>query len=368
MSHYKEIDLTNVNRILVCILKYHGDVLLSSPVFTALKKAKPEATIDAYLFKDTIPMLSGHPAISELIAYDQKWRKLPFLRRIKKEIGRWIEVRRRKYDLVINLTSGDRGALIAKFSKAPIRIGCVSGGGLYKKDLIYTTVVSKTKTPRHIIERNLDLVRAVGINPTEKERDLYFHVPEGAYARVDEIKPKEPFVVIHPTSRCDYKHWPAEYYLPVIEYFLQKGLSVVISGGPGEEEKAFINGIVTKCPGKGVYNFQGKLSLKELGALIDRAKMLLTVDSVPSHIASALKKPTVVIFGPSDDIKWGPWRNPKARAVRLDVPCKRCDQEGCGGTWMSDCLIKLPPKRIIAEIDQLLGDAALLQMGSFIVF
>ena len=83
------------------------------------------------------------------------------------------------------------------------------------------------------------------------------------------------------------------------------------------------------------------MSLKELGALIDRSKLLISVDTVAAHIASALQKKVLVIFGPSDDIKWGPWKNPNAKVIRKNLPCMRCDQEGCGGSWKSHCLDEL---------------------------
>ncbi len=341
---------------MVCIFKYHGDVLLSGPVFTALREKYPEAVIDAYLFKDTLPMLEGHPAISRFILFDQAWRKYSLPRRIFQEAKMWLKVRRESYDLVFNLTSGDRGALVALISGAKVRIGIEREGGMRQKNGFFTKVVRKTLTHRHIVERNLDVVRAIGIVPQNK--DLIFVIPEGAAKRVDEILPYKDFILIHPVSRSHFKHWPMEKFRELVGDLRAQGEKIIISGGPGKEEQNWIKEIMAPfVEDPFVQSLAGKINLKEMGALVQRAKLLVSIDSVPPHIASALKTPVIIIFGPSDDLKWGPWNNPNARVVRLnDLPCKRCDQEGCGGTWMSHCLIALPKNLVLQEINSYLSN------------
>lgn len=344
----EKIDLTNVKRVLVCIFKYHGDVLLTSPVYTALKKEMPEAKIDVYLFKETRPMLEGHPSIDQFLEFDQSWRKLFFFRRLIKELMMWRKVRQRKYDIVLNLTSGDRGGFVAKISGAKIRVGVQAKDGK-KKSVFFTKLLRETVMPRHIVERNLDIVRAIGIFPSPEERELFFFIPKEEREKVDKLVPSD-FILIHPASRCSYKHWPKEKFTDLIKRLIDRGEQVVISGGPSLEEKEYIQGILQPIAHLPIINLAGQLGLKGLGALIEKSKMLITVDSVPSHIASALKKKLVIIFGPSDDVKWGPWKNPHAQVVRLNVPCMRCDQEGCGGSWHADCLTNLPVDQVFCSI------------------
>lgn len=348
-----EPKIEDIKKILVCIFKYHGDVLLTSPVYTALKSALPHAEIDVMLFKDTSPLLEGHPAISSFIFFDQKMRKTSFLKRILYELLLWKRVRSTKYDLVINMTSGDRGALIAKISKAPIRIGYESSGGMKKKDSFFSTLLCQTKTPRHIVERNLDVVRALGIHPSLSERKLTFFIPEAARAKIS--LPFTRYIVIHPVSRTSFKNWPSSHFRELIRSLKAKGHEIVISGGPAPEEKALIDEILIPLNDPTILNLQGKLTLKELGALIEKAELLISVDSVPPHIASALQKPVLALFGPSDDYKWGPWMNPHAQVIRLDLPCKRCDDEGCGGSWISDCMNNLSPAFVLRKTEEMLS-------------
>ena len=100
-------------------------MLLSAPVFSVLKKYHPHLEIDAYIYSETLPMLEGHPAISKFVQYDKKWKKLPKHRRFLEEWKLLKKIRRGGYDLVINLTEGDRGAVAAKVSRAPFAIGLI---------------------------------------------------------------------------------------------------------------------------------------------------------------------------------------------------------------------------------------------------
>ncbi len=300
----------------------------------------PDAQIDAYLFKDTYPMLEGHPDISNFIFFDQAIRKYFILKRLFLEIKMWLKVRFRKYDIVINLTSGDRGALVALFSGAKIRIGQERGGGLKQKDSFFTKIIRATLTPRHVVDRNLDALRALGIKPSQEK--LFFGYSEDAKKRVETKLPFNDFVLIHPGSRCYYKHWPNEKFIELIQRLREVNQNIIISGGRSKEELEIAKTILEPFQSDSlVVSLVGELTLKELGALIDRSKLLISVDTVAAHIASALEKKVLVIFGPSDDIKWGPWKNPNAKVVRKNLPCMRCDQEGCGGSWKSNCLDEL---------------------------
>jgi heptosyltransferase-3 len=128
MTYGKYPDLSKVKKILIVKMRHHGDVLLTSPVFSCLQHALPHASIDALLYQDTLPMLEGHPAVSRFILYDKKCKKLPLFQRIYHEISLYRQVVKGGYDLVINLTEGDRGAFAAMLSKAFCTVGLDRGG------------------------------------------------------------------------------------------------------------------------------------------------------------------------------------------------------------------------------------------------
>src|SRR3989338_947836 len=121
-------------------------------------------------------MLEGHPALDRLIGYDRKWKKEKIWTRIRKEFQLLKMIRQGKYDLVFNLTEGERGAIAARVSRAKVRVGFPPKGKWQKK--LYTHIVKHTPGLKHTVERNLDAVRVIGIFPEWIDRELYFHIPE----------------------------------------------------------------------------------------------------------------------------------------------------------------------------------------------
>ena len=353
-------DLSHVARVLVVKLRQHGDVLLTSPLYRVLRRALPAARIGAYVYRDTAPMLDGHPDIDTLHVYDRS-PGLGAGRRVAHELSVMREIRRAKYDLVINLTEGDRGAATAWLAGARYRIGIdPQGSGLLFKSRLYTHVVKRCRTPRHMVEQQLDALRRIGIFPGPEERDLLFVVPPAARAAVDdELRAsgmrRGEFVLVHPASRWLFKCWPAPLVAELIRHLHRGGTRVALSAAPDPRERAMIDEIVAGCPGVPVLNLAGRLTLKELGGWIEASRCLVSVDSVPMHIASALKHPVVALFGPSSDRTWGPWRNPHGRVVSVDYSCRPCGLDGCGGSKVSDCLHVIPVETVLEQLRLLVG-------------
>jgi heptosyltransferase-3 len=341
-------DLNGVKKVLVVKMRHLGDVLLTAPVFSALKKRFPSAQVDAYIYEEARPMLEGHPGINRLIGYDRKWKKLGFLGRLRKEWALLWQLWREGYDLVLNLTEGDRGALVAKVSGARIRVGFEPKGKWQKK--IYTHVVKHCPGLRHTVERNLDALRRIGLFPEMDERGLFLQIPEGARAEMQRRVGEEPFVLIHPTSRWRFKCWPVAKMRELSRILLGMGKKLVFTSGPDADEVAMVEEITE---GLEVLRLCGKISLKELGALIQMSELLVCVDSVPLHMASALGKAVVAIFGPTSDVTWGPWRNMRARVVAQNLSCRPCYRDGCGGSKRSDCLDTLPVSEVLKAIASL---------------
>jgi heptosyltransferase-3 len=341
-------DLSGVKKILVVKLRQLGDVLLTGPVFSALRKAVPGAQIDAYIYEEGLPLLEGHPGIDGFVTYDRKWKRLGFLRRLQKEWGVLRRIRKEGYDWVINLTEGDRGVIAAKWSGASVRVGFEPKGKRQRR--ILTHVVKHCPSLRHTVEKNLDALRRIGIFPGFEERDLTLEIPEGAREAIRERLGEGGFVLIHPASNWLFKCWPVEKMRQLTEELIRRGKRVVFSGGPDAAGKSMVAEIVR---GLEVVNLAGMLSLKELAALIERAQYLICVDSLPFHIASALKKPVIGIWGPSSEVNWGPWRNPHARIVAQKFSCRPCYMDGCGGSQVSDCLVTLPVQMVLNAVEQL---------------
>ncbi|MFZ7111124.1 MAG: putative lipopolysaccharide heptosyltransferase III [Desulfatiglandales bacterium] len=356
-------DLDRIRRILVIKLRHHGDVLLTSPVFTNLRRRLPEARIEAMIYKETLPMLEGHPAVDRFHLYDPDWKKLPGWRRLAREVSFIRQVRQEGFDLAINLTEGDRGAFAAWLSKAPCRVGFESKGKKsWGKERIYTHRVKRPDLPRHMVEQNLDALRRIGIFPGPEERALSLHIPDADQRRITErlsragIRP-HTYVLVHPTSRWLFKCWPMEKTILLVRRLIEEGMPVVLSSAPDPKELELIEMITAGCGNRSLLNLGGKLTLKELCALIGLSRCLVTIDSVPMHIASALKTPVVAVFGPSSDVVWGPWHHASGRVVAPDVPCRPCNLDGCGGGKVCDCLERVSVDRVAESLRELLAFA-----------
>ena len=355
-------DLHSVKKILVIKLRQLGDVLLTGPVFSALRSHMPQAQIDAYVYSEAIPLLDGHPAINACIGYDRKWKESGIFGKFLHEIALLRRIRAAGYDLVINLTEGDRGAIAAKASGAPIRVGFDPGGsGLKGKKKLYTHVVKNCPSLRHTVERNLDTVRRIGIFPLPEERDLFLHVPEAELKKMREVA-GNGFILIHPTSRWRFKCWPVEKMRELAKILSERGHSLVFTSGSDTEERKMIAEITEGIPS---LDLGGQVTLKELAALIQLSSQLICVDSLPLHIASALKKPVIALFGPSSDITWGPWRNPSAQVVTQNFSCRPCYQDGCGGSKRSDCLTTLPVEMVLRALERSLDATLCANAGRF---
>lgn len=350
-------DLTSVKRVLVVKLRHHGDVLLTSPVFSHLKKVLPDAEIDAFIYGETLPMLEGHPAISNFLLYDKNLKKRSLLRRYMEEIKLLRRVRKGRYDLVLNLTEGDRGAIIAWVSGAKVRVGFdPEGAGFAGKRKIFTHLVKTPKGQRHTVERQLDALRRMGIFPAEEEKALDFRVPESALENIrkvlDERGVREgAYLLIHPISRWRFKCPPPAFTASLIEELKKKKMPVVLTSGPDPQERAFMQEITKAHPD--VLDLGGKISLKELGALVKLSRGVICVDSVPLHIASALQTPIVAIFGPTSEKNWGPWMHPQAKIVAQPFSCRPCFLDGCGGSKRSECLYTLSTRDVMEALQSL---------------
>ena len=355
-------NLTHVKRILVVKLRNFGDVLLTSAAFSILKNRLPQTKIYAYIYQEALPMLQGHPAIEGFYTCDNKWKSLHFFRRSLKEINLALEIRKNRFDLIINLTDCDRGDFAAMISKAKYRIGLVPEKRrfLYRPNL-YTHTVKRCQKPRHMVEQNIDALRRIGIFPSPQERDLFIHIPQPARTHIDNYLKKadidkHSYIAIHPTSRWLFKCWPVEKVAEIIHRLYKLQYPVVLTSAPDKKELSMVQKIISLCPTIPILNLAGKLSLKELAALIETCGCLICIDSVPMHIASATNTPTVALFGPSSEDAWGPWNNPRGRVIAKNFPCRPCNLDGCGGSKVCDCLEQLSVDSVLDEVMRLLEE------------
>jgi len=343
------VPLGECGRALVVKLRHHGDVLLAAPVLSVLKAHAPAIEVDALVYDDTAPMLAGHPALARLHTAGRGWRSLGALARLRREAALFGELRARRYDLLVHLSEQPRGAWLARTLGARYSVGPIDRerGGWWRNSFthLYPLVGN-----RHAVEVNLDALRRIGVQPGADERKVIFAPGAAAEAKARELV-TGPFVHMHPASRWRFKCWPAERNAALADRLAGEGHRVVFTAAP--DETPLIDEIVAKMKSQPV-NLAGKLSLKELGALIGRARLFIGVDSMPMHLAAAMGVPTVALFGPSSEIVWGPW-NVAQRVMTTTHGCRPCGVDGCGGGKVSECLTQLAVEPVHAAARELLA-------------
>ncbi len=354
------VPLHEVKRVLVIKLRHHGDVLVSSPVFSVLKAHAPHVEIDALVYADTAEMLTFHPAIAQVLTIDRQWKKLGFVGQMRAELALYRVLKARGYDLVIHLTEHWRGAWLCRLLKPRWAVSCNrnDAGAMWHDSFTHIYPMARA-LPRHMVENNLDALRRIGIRPREDERGLLLVPGQAAQSSVAEkltLLGLEPgrFIHVHPASRWFFKCWSVERMAALLVVLQDAGHQIVLTAAPSADERWMIDAIQVRLP-KPVPSLSGELNLKELAALTQSARLFVGVDSAPMHIAAAVGTPVVALFGPSGDKQWGPWGARHRVVASAHHTCRPCGLDGCGGGKVSDCLETLAVEEVLAAVREQLA-------------
>ena len=354
------IPVAGLRRALVVKLRHHGDVLLTAPVFSALKRAAPQCEIDTLVYADTLPMLEGHPDIAHLFAIDRGWKKQGLRHQAAAEGHLLAQLRKRGYDLIIHLSVHTRGAWLTRVLRPRWSVGpCRGDAGRFWHGSFSHHYPAQSHPHRHTVDTNLDALRALGIEVSAVEAKVTLVPGAAAEARADALLAQHGlarggFVHLHPASRWGFKCWPAERVAQLCDALAAKGLPLVLTCAPEAKERELVASVraATQAP---TIDLSGALSLKELAALAARARLFVGVDSAPMHIAAAMGTPVVAIFGPSGDREWGPWGT-NSRVVASTIhACRPCGRAGCDDSKVSECLTTLPVAQVLQACEELLA-------------
>ncbi len=355
----------------ILLLKYRniGDVLLATPLINNLKNFYPDAQIDFSVNKGTEEMLTLNPNLNKIITYDRVFVKSSSIfKRLWHEIKFLLSFRNEGYDIVINLTNGDRGNFISWFSKASIRIGYESQNWLFKNT--YTNEMPSQKL-RHTVDVNLDPMRALNIPIKNKKVEIFWSLND-EYPIYNELLDIKKIIHIHPVSRWLFKCISDDIMSQIIDYCeLDLGIKVIITASPDKFEIQKINNILSKCSSKPI-NLSGKLSLKQVSAINKKSQLFIGVDTSVMHISASNNVPVLAFFGPSGADHWGPWDNNLLtsgytqrsgmqtmgihRVFSESRSCQPCGKDGCNGSKISDCLMNLDIIQIQNVVKEMLSE------------
>jgi heptosyltransferase-2 len=309
-------------RILVAQTSFLGDVVLSTPVFAALKQHYPEAHLTALVRPESAGILEGHPDVDAVMTDDKRGhdRGLGSLRVLRK-------LRDGRFDLAVALHKSFRTAWLLAAAGIGRRVGFRQSAGWF----LYHRRVRRAAA-RHDVERNLSILAGLDIDPDTAVTRPFVACSPAAAARVGAvlgargINPDAPLIGVAPGSAWATKRWTAEGYAALATALQHEcGATSMLLGGGGDVEYA---AAVERAAGAAVVNLAGRTDLAMLVAAIDRCRVLVSNDSAPMHIAVARRVPVVAIFGPTVPGQgYGPYSE-RAVVVQRELPCRPCSRHG----------------------------------------
>jgi heptosyltransferase III len=305
--------------ILVIKLRYLGDVLLATPTLHALKATYPTARVTALVNRGTDEILIGNPDVNDIMPLErgpilEQWRFA-------------ISVRRRRFDMVVDLTDGDRAAFLTWISGAAVRIGFNAEQRWTGR--CYTTVVSGDPAA-HRIERDLTSLKPLNIEVTDRIPRLWLTHED--VTRADEIfstlglRSDQSIVIVQPGARYWFKAWPTERFAELADQLTdQFGCQVLVGGSQQEQDLAQL---VVKQAKSRLISIAGLITIRTLAALLKRTALFVGNDTGVMHIAAAVGTPVVGLFGPSNPREWGPRGGP-AEVIYKGLDCRVCFHPTC---------------------------------------
>lgn len=341
-------EIKDFRNILLIRLDNIGDVLTTTPSIKALRRLYPGAHISCLINPKSRDVLDGNANIDEIITIDAPWYHGWRLTKVKQVFKVIRDLQKKNFDLIISFRPGSYhyDHLLSYLIGAPRRVGYgVKGGGFLLTDVV------PFEEEKHAIEMALDIVRYLGGNGQNANVDIYLSPSNKAYAeqllKDNGISPNDLIVGLNPCASHPLI-WTVEGFAEVGEALVkQYGAKIIFIGTLESHE--YIENIRNAMSVESI-SLSGKTNLKELTALIAKLDLLISVDSAPRFLASAVGTPVIFLRnGGNSSIIWGPWG--KAHyMVKHDVPCAPCGNVKKCKT--RECMTKITPQEVLATVDR----------------
>lgn len=332
-------------KILIVNVNWVGDVLFSTPFIRAVREHYPGSYIACLLHPRCIDILEGNPRLDEIIIYDEDLSHKSLLGKLK-----LINIlRKKKFDTAFILHKSFTKALITMLAGIRERIGYPTKN----RGILLTKVIEEPADNPHKVEHFLNLARAVGINSSNRAYEFFIKDSDRNYIRAflqkNGVIDPDFLVAICPGGNWDPKRWPKENFARLSDILIERfGAKVVISGAKkdiklAEAIKALMKGkAITAC---------GETTLKQLGALLEMADLVIANDTGPMHIASAMKTKLIALFGPTSPDITGPYGGGDCRVIFKNFSCEApCYDVACND---NRCMAEIAVEDVLKEVEDM---------------
>jgi heptosyltransferase I len=276
----------------LCLLRLSaiGDISHTLPILRTLQAAWPSTRITWIIGKTEYALVSDIPGV-DFIIFDKsrRWRAFADLRRALKG---------RHFDVLLHMQMSMRASLASLLVRADVRLG-FDRERARDMQWLFTNHKIAARQNQHVIDSFFGFTEALGISERTLRWDI--PIPEEARQFADQALPRDPFLVISPCSSMAYRNWTSAGYAAVAEYAItQHGLKVVLCGGNSRLERLYGAEIAARLDNAGcsgaLTNMIGRTSLKQLLAVLQRARALVSPDAGPAHLATAVDTPVIGLY------------------------------------------------------------------------
>lgn len=325
-----------------------GDVVQALPVLRLLKLHWPESDIYWWVESTLALLLEGDPDLSGVVLFERRRWSTPLHWPEMWRSVRWI--RDQSFDLVIDLQCLARSGAVGWLADGKLLIGLDEPREGARG--FYDIVVPRRSFYTHAVDWYLGVLNTLHV-PVHWN---FAWLPERP-AVAAEVKRKwqtgnAHWIALQPGARWANKRWPVEHYAELVRRLTSAHphFKFAILGGAADREWGTA---IAQAHSQHCLDLTGKISLTEMVEWIRLSEMMISNDSGPMHVAAALGKPLVAIFGPTEPRRTGPYRQPGS-AVQTDLPCVPCMKPRCSYFKPLECLRSISPETILARAEETL--------------
>ncbi len=326
-------------KFLIIKLRSIGDVVYNTAVYAPLKRSFPDCHLTVLVEHFSLDIVRNHPDIDRVLSFEKKsWLH---------QLGFYYRLFAERYDVVIDMHEGTRGAVMCFITQAPYRVG----HKFAKRSFLYNVKLEFGDLhPKQPIDYQVALIKKMGVKFGEIAPSV--HISESAQSKADKllqaegIGPHEPFCILHPGAK-PYDRWEAEKFAQLADtIYSQHRMKTLWTCGPGQ--KHMVDEITPKIK-NAPYAFISA-NLQELGAITQKAQFVVCHDGGYMHFAAALGTPVVGMFGWANPQIWRPPGN-NVTIVSKEIECRPCNLQ----TRKEECWNGRPECKILITVEDILA-------------
>ncbi len=343
--------MTNLKRALFIKTKHLGDsVILTS----AIEALPDEWVVDVFCYPDSKEIFELNSRVDNIFVSP---RHLNGFSRIKHYLSTYLKMRSMKYDLLAQFSDDWRGAFFARFLNVKLSVAKHNTKRPKFWFKSFNQIAKLSARARHASEQDVDLLRKVGLYKEAFAPKYAINISSENLSYVrnllenTSLKLGNKRIVIHSSSRWKFKTMSVSFWVNLVDALQASGFQVILSGAPSDYD--FNQAIIERSSNPP--SLMCDLSIAKTAALYKCADLIITIDSMSVHLASAIGIPTVALFGPSNSIIWGPHIAMSKVISSSNHSCVPCGIDGCGGGKVSHCLESISINEILDNVQVLLS-------------